>query len=418
MENNVGNKNGWKVLISGFMINLTLGVLYSWSVLKKALINEWGWTSSEASLPYSIAIVVWALTVLFAGRLQDKIGPRKVVTFGAIFTGLGLILSSFIQSVPLLIITFGVIAGGGIGFAYASVTPPALKWFHPSKKGMVSGIVVSGMGLASIFIAPLTTVLLKNHGVSNTFLILGILILFIATPIAQLIKNPPEGYVPAKPAKLIEKKNSIVVAKEYLWKEMLKTKQFYFFWIMFAFSSSAGLMIIGNIAIIAKTQANLENGFYLVSLLAIFNAGGRLIAGFTSDKIGRVKTMMIVFVLQAVNMILFANYSTPLAISIGTALAGIGYGSLLSLFPSVVADYYGVKNFGGNYGILYTAWGFSGIIGPIIAGIVVDATGTYTIAYLISAGLLGVALVLSFLTKPLGNSSEVELVEENELLSA
>ncbi|MCK5762482.1 MAG: MFS transporter, partial [Clostridiales bacterium] len=153
-------------------------------------------------------------------------------------------------------------------------------------------------------------------------------------------------------------------------------------------------------------------------LLAIFNASGRLIAGFTSDKIGRVKTMMIVFVLQAVNMILFANYSTPLAISIGTALAGIGYGSLLSLFPSVVADYYGVKNFGGNYGILYTAWGFSGIIGPIIAGIVVDATGTYTIAYLISAGLLGVALVLSFLTKPLGNSSEVELVEEDELLSA
>ena len=418
MENNVANKNGWKVLISGFMINLTLGVLYSWSVLKKALINEWGWTSSEASLPYSIAIVVWALTVLFAGRLQDKIGPRKVVTFGAIFTGLGLILSSFIQSVPLLIITFGVIAGGGIGFAYASVTPPALKWFHPSKKGMVSGIVVSGMGLASIFIAPLTTILLKNYGVSNTFLILGILILFIATPIAQLIKNPPEGYVPAKPTNLKEKKNSIIIAKDYLWKEMLKTKQFYFFWIMFAFSSSAGLMIIGNIAIIAKTQANLENGFYLVSLLAIFNASGRLIAGFTSDKIGRVKTMMIVFVLQAVNMILFANYSTPLAISIGTALAGIGYGSLLSLFPSVVADYYGVKNFGGNYGILYTAWGFSGIIGPIIAGIVVDATGTYTIAYLISAGLLGVALVLSFLTKPLGNSSEVELVEEDELLSA
>ncbi|MCK5763834.1 MAG: MFS transporter, partial [Clostridiales bacterium] len=269
MENNVANKNGWKVLISGFMINLTLGVLYSWSVLKKALINEWGWTSSEASLPYSIAIVVWALTVLFAGRLQDKIGPRKVVTFGAIFTGLGLILSSFIQSVPLLIITFGVIAGGGIGFAYASVTPPALKWFHPSKKGMVSGIVVSGMGLASIFIAPLTTILLKNYGVSNTFLILGILILFIATPIAQLIKNPPEGYVPAKPTNLKEKKNSIIIAKDYLWKEMLKTKQFYFFWIMFAFSSSAGLMIIGNIAIIAKTQANLENGFYLVSLLAI-----------------------------------------------------------------------------------------------------------------------------------------------------
>ena len=137
MEKNATSKSGWKVLIAGLCINLTLGVLYSWSVIKKAIVSEWGWTNSDASLPYTVAIVVWAITLLFAGRLQDKIGPRKVVTLGAIFTGLGLVLSSFIHSVPLLIITFAILAGGGIGFAYASVTPPALKWFHPSKKGMV-----------------------------------------------------------------------------------------------------------------------------------------------------------------------------------------------------------------------------------------------------------------------------------------
>ncbi|HYF81704.1 MAG TPA: OFA family MFS transporter [Clostridia bacterium] len=413
MQRNVTIKDGWKVLFAGLCINLTLGVLYSWSVIKKALVHDWNWTNSDASLPYSVAIVVWAITLLFAGRLQDKIGPRKVVTLGAIFTGTGLILSSFIHSVPLLIITFGILAGGGIGFAYASVTPPALKWFHSSKKGMVTGIVVSGMGLASLYIAPLTTMLLENYGISRTFLVLGIFILLIATPVAQLINNPPSGYVAPTPANLPETKTVKVVAKDFSWKEMVKTKQFYFFWLMFAFASSAGLMIIGNIATIAKTQANWEKGFYLVGLLAIFNACGRLAAGFLSDKIGRVRTMMIVFVLQGVNMTLFAGYSTPLAISIGTALAGIGYGALLSLFPSVVADYYGVKNFGGNYGVLYTAWGISGIIGPIIAGIVVDRTGAYNLAYMISAGLLAVALVLALITKPISTAATAEkLIDE------
>lgn len=407
MEKNVTIKDGWKVLLAGLCINLTIGVVYSWSVIKKALVSDWGWTNSDSALPYTVAILSWAFCNYFAGTLQDKIGPRKVVTLGAVFTGLGLILSSFIQSVPLLVTSYGILTGAGIGFAYASVTPPALKWFHPSKKGMVSGIVVSGMGLASLYIAPITTKLISSFGISKTFLIFGIFILVVGTLIAQLINNPPAGYTPPVPANA-KTTAAKAVTRDYPWKEMIKTKQFYFLWTMFAFASSAGLMIIGNIATIAKSQANMENGFYLVGLLAIFNAGGRLAAGFLSDKLGRVRTMMAVFVLQGVNMLLFAGYSTPLAITVGTALAGIGYGALLSLFPSAVADYYGVKNFGGNYGILYTAWGIAGTIGPIIAGIVVDKTGAYNMAYLISAGLLAVALILAFLTKPLSSSAAVK----------
>jgi MFS family permease len=223
-----------------------------------------------------------------------------------------------------------------------------------------------------------------------------------------LINNPPVGYTPPVPANVTKAGTAKASTKNFEWKEMIKTKQFYYLWIMFAFASSAGLMIIGNIASIAKTQALMENGFYLVGLLAIFNAGGRLAAGFLSDKIGRVRTMLIAFALQAANMLMFAGYSTPFSISVGTALAGIGYGALLSLFPSVVADFYGVKNFGGNYGIMYTAWGIAGTIGPILAGIVVDRTGAYNMAYIISAGLLAVCLVIGLLTKPLSESNKVK----------
>jgi len=415
MEKNVTIKDGWKVLLAGLCINLTIGVVYSWSVIKKALISEWGWTNSEASLPYTVAIVAWALCNYFAGTLQDKIGPRKVVTLGAIFTGLGLVLSSFSQSVPLLIVTYGILTGAGIGFAYASVTPPALKWFHPSKKGMVAGIVVSGMGLASLYIAPLTTSLLNNYGISRTFFVLGTFILVVSTLVAQLINNPPTGYIPPVPANTPKSMASNLSPKDIVWREMIKTRQFYLLWVMFTFASSAGLMIIGNIATIAKSQADMENGFYLVGLLAIFNAGGRLAAGFLSDKIGRVRMMMIVFVLQAVNMLMFAAYSTPLAISVGTAIAGIGYGALLSLFPSIISDFYGVKNFGGNYGILYTAWGVAGTIGPIVAGIAVDRTGAYNLAYMISAGLLAVAFVLAFLTKPVSIAIKIDMPSAEQI---
>ncbi len=412
VQNQATIKDGWKVLFAGLFINLTIGVLYSWSVIKKALVNEWGWSNSDASLPYTIAIVVWGMTLLVAGRMQDKIGPRKVVTVGAIMTGLGLILSSFLHSVALLSVSFGVLAGTGISFAYSSVTPPALKWFHPSKKGMVTGIVVSGMGLASLYIAPLTTHLLQTFGISKTFLILGLFILCVATPLAQLLKNPPEGYVPPEPKHLPSKAAQAASTRNFDWKEMVKTRQFYFLWLMFALASSAGLMIIGNIATIAKTQASYENGSLFVAVLAIFNAVGRLLAGFSSDKIGRVNTMMIVFAIQGLNMAFFSHYDTALLIAMGTALAGIGYGSLLALFPSAVADFYGVKNLGMNYGVVYTAWGVAGAIGPIIAGYVVDKTGNYDMAYFISAGLLVITFVLALLTKPVKPSAAEAATEE------
>ena len=409
MKKNAMIKKGWKVLLAGLCINLTLGVLYSWSVIQKALVQDWNWSNSDASLPYTVAILTWAIALIFAGRLQDKIGPRKVVTMGAIFTGLGLILSGLTSSVLLLTIAFGVLAGAGIGFAYSAVTPPALKWFHPSKKGMVTGIVVSGMGLASLYIAPITSFLLETYGVSTTFIVLGIFILVVATPVAQLLTNPPEGYVPPAPKNVSNATTTNTpTTSNFEWKEMMKTKQFYLLWIMFALSSSAGLMIIGNIATIANLQANLEAGFYLVGLLALFNAVGRLGAGILSDKIGRVPTMMIIFALQGVNMALFATYSTSFTIAIGAAIAGIGYGSLLSLFPSTAADFYGMKNFGANYGVLYTAWGISGLIGPIIAGFVVDSTGSYDLAYLISAILLVVALGLAIITKPVQETVEAK----------
>ncbi len=397
--NTHSEKGGIRVLLACLGITLLIGVLYAWSVIKKALVLD-GWTNSQATFPYTVAIVVFAIALLIAGILQDKIGPKKVIVMGGLITGIGLLLSSFFMTPIGLTVTFGVVCGTGIGFGYGCATPPALKWFHPSKKGLVSGIVVAGFGLASVYYAPLATSLIENFGISQAFLILGIVVIALSIPLGLMITNPPEGYVPAIPTKIKEHKSSIV-ARDYHWKEMIKTPQFYLLWGMFLLGSSAGLIIIGNIASIVVDQGGIQNGAIFVSLLSIFNATGRVGGGIISDKIGRLNTLLLMLGLQMVNMVLFPLYTTPLLLLIGTAACGIAYGALLSIFPTTTADYYGMKNLGANYGVLYTAWGLAGVTGPVVAAKLIDSSGgSYNSAFYTAAALVAVAVILRFFTKP------------------
>ncbi|ABB15233.1 L-lactate MFS transporter [Carboxydothermus hydrogenoformans] len=384
---------GILVTAAGTGINLMLGVLYSWSVIKKALVAQ-GWSNTQAAVPYTVACAVFAIIMVFAGRLQDQIGPRKVATVGGILIGSGMILGGLIPSLTGLIISFGILAGTGIGLGYAAATPAAVKWFGPEKKGLITGIVVSGFGLASVYISPLTTWFLNHFGLERTFIYLGMIFLVITVILAQLLTDPPAGYRATGVTS-----ETLKINVDFTWQEMLKTYRFYLLWLMFAFSASAGLMIIGHITTIAKEQANWEKGFWLVALLAIFNASGRILAGMASDRIGRVNTMLLVFLVGGVNMLLFGTYHTIGSMAIGTAIAGLAYGALLSLFPSATADYYGTKNLGVNYGLVFTAWGIGGVLGPLLAGKVVDLTGNYLIAYKISAALLGGAVLLALLLK-------------------
>ncbi|MFC5079832.1 putative MFS-type transporter YhjX [Vibrio thalassae] len=399
-----------RILIAGFCINLCLGILYAWSVFNKALVSEWGWSAADASSPYAIATITFSICLLVAGILQDRMGPRNILILGATLTGLGMVASSFAQSVLMLNITFGMITGAGIGFGYACLAPSAMKWFHPSKKGMVNGLIAAGFGLAAVYLAPLTSTLIGEMGISSAFMILGVGVLIIAVPLAATINNPPAGYVPAEPqVKAGKAPVKVKKANDISWKAMLKTPQFYSLWVMYAFAAAAGLMIIGNITNIASVQANLPNAVYLASLLAIFNSGGRIAAGILSDKIGGVRTLMLAFILQGVNMVMFSTFTSEFMLIIGTAVAAVGYGTLLAVFPSLTAEYYGLKNYGTNYGVLYTSWGIGGAIGAAIVGYSMTHGGGYNLAYTISAAMMGVCIVLSFVTKPISEQKAAEL---------
>lgn len=394
------NKTANVTLIAGTCINLSIGVIYAWSVIKKSMVADWGWTNAQANSAYTVGIVVWALALLVAGNLQDKFGPKRVIQLGVTMVGMGLVACGFVENPLAMVFTFGFLVATGIGFTYACITPCCMKWFDSSQKGMVSGITVGGFGLAAVYLAPLSSVLIQHFGISNTFLLLGFGVLAVALPLTRWMDNPPDGYVPHRPQSLGQTAHVQRSSYDHTWRQIIRTRQFQYLWIMFLLASSAGVMMIGHLASIAALQAGIINVAVIVSLLAVSNAAGRVGGGILSDKIGRKNTMLLVFTTQLLNMLAFKYYTDLPLIALGTVVTGLSYGSLMSVFPSTTADNWGMKNYGTNYGVLYLAWGISGVVGPLIAAWVVDTTGTYELAYNVSAALLGIAIVFGLLTKP------------------
>ncbi|MBI5724938.1 MAG: OFA family MFS transporter [Planctomycetes bacterium] len=407
---------GWSVTFAGMGINLALGVLYSWSVIKKDIPAEWNWNGVEKMLPYALACLVFSIVMVPAGRMQDKFGPRLVASIGGILVGAGLVLTCFTTSAIGYMIGFGLLAGAGIGFGYASATPPAVKWFPKQRTGLIAGIVVSGFGLAGVYVSPLLNWMIADYGIPTTVLILGIGFLFVVVALAQLLKSPPAGYVPAAPhsgGKSPSATASVSPPKgDMTPKEMLVTWQFWILWFMYICGAGAGLMIISSLAEIAKVQAGLSLGFLLVAILAIGNGGGRIVAGMVSDRIGRKATLRICFVLQAIMLLVLnaANKGSAIAtvpiLCLISALIGANYGANLAIFPAITKDYYGLKHFGMNYGLIFTAWGVGGctlsvIAGLIYSGYIGNRKGSFEFAYYTAvAMLIMAAIIVSFVRPP------------------
>jgi OFA family oxalate/formate antiporter-like MFS transporter len=410
----VSSARGWLVTFSGTGINLMLGVLYTWSVFRKVMQNKdtgWGWSAEQGGIPYAFACLLFALAMIPAGRLQDRLGPRFVATIGGVLVGCGMLLCWLAgNSFTAITIGFGILVGTGIGFGYASATPPAIKWFPPRKTGMIAGFVVSGFGLAAVYMSPLATALLNAAGLQTTFLILGISFLIIVILLAQLLKVPPAGYKPVDGGAAAGKK-VVVHGQEMTWLQMLKTPQFYLLWLMYFCSAGVGLMMIGQIANIAKTPGDKLSvpllGMICVMLTGAGNGAGRIIAGLLSDKIGRTWTMFSVFLVQALMLlalIVMASNAGAVLYVLTFICVGFNYGACLSVFPSATKDYFGLKNFGMNYGFVFTSWGIGAFILTLIAGKIItrlpDGTLDYSKAFFVGIGVLVVAMILTFLTKP------------------
>ncbi len=396
---------GWLVTFAGLGVNLALGVLYTWSLFKGAIEKQFGWQGSQLNDPYALCCLVFAFTMIVAGRCQDKFGPRVTATIGGLLVGAGMILISTTNSYGVWLLGFGVLVGLGIGFAYSSATPPALKWFPAAKTGLIAGLVVAGFGLAPVYLAPTSDYLLRNHGLLKSMLIFGVAFAVIVCGLAQLLKNPPPDYV-AGVKSAAANVSAKPAALNFSPGEILQQPKFWLLWVIYFIGAGAGLMVISSVSGMAKKTMG-DQAFIAVAVMAIGNAGGRIIAGILSDKIGRRWTLMVVLLIQAALMFIAIPVTTSMdgpkfVIVLVATLIGFNYGANLSLFPSFTKDLWGLKNFGMNYGVLFTAWGVGGFVLSRVQQMLKAGSGNFNSSFLAAGALLvvGAALTLFLKTPP------------------
>ncbi len=413
----------WVVTFAGTAINLCLGILYAWSVWNKSLVapnpdlvdepmtglNE-GWhylSNSRTTLAYSLCGFVFALVMIVGGKLQDRYGPKLGATAGGLFLAAGCILSGWMQSYLGLILGFGILGGIGMGLAYAATTPAAVKWFGPHRRGLIVGIVVGGYGGAAIYIAPLASWLIEGYGISQSFVVLGIFFAIVVIIAGQLLSWPPVGYVPPG-AKGLAAASAPPARADWSASAMMKTTQFYALVFLFLGSAQSGLLVISFAApILSRTARDVEflaaNAWLLAAFGGFVNAMGRVGTGQYSDVIGRKNAYLINGVVSAICLL-----ATPYvmqtqnvwALFVVVGVAYWQYGGGLALLPAFTGDFFGSKNLGLNYGLVFIGWGLAfGVVQ--IAGYLRDRMGTLDYAFYLSGILLIIAVgVCAMLRRP------------------
>lgn len=390
----------WTVVVSAIIIQMCLGAVYAFSVLVPPLEQEFKWERIATSPAFTIALLVFALSMIPAGRLQDKKGPRIVAMLGGTVLGLGMILSSFTNSLPWFYISYGLIGGLGLGLTYATPITTSVKWF-PEKKGLITGLAVFGFGAGSIIFGPLWTFLIDMINWRNTFLVTGVIFVALIIPAAQWLKNPPQGFKPANWNPTVKSATGLDVGPS----QMLKTLTFFLIWLSYWFGTTAGLMVIGHAKQAATELAKMDpiQASLIVSILGVFNASGRILWGFLGDKIGRQKMLTILFIICSGALFLIVSADPQIVFVPGVILVGLSFGGFLALYPALTSDKYGTKNLGINYGLVFTAYGAGAVLGPMMAGYFETFSNSYIPSFYIAGAL---ALLGAFLSLLIGYFSK------------
>src|SRR5271157_3427840 len=376
-------------------MNLALGTLYAWSVFVAPLEKEFKWTRAETSNVFTIAVVVFALTFVVAGRLQDKYGPFWVSLTGGVLVSLGFFLCAFTHSLNYLYVCFGVIGGLGNGFGYSTPIPVMSKWF-PDKRGLAVGLAVGGYGAGSAIFGPLANnYLIPSFGWRTTFMVLGGIFFVMTVLGAFLLKNPPVGYKPEgwTPAPASK---AAATTYDFTPGEVLRTPTFYFMWVAYALGSLAGLMVISQLVPFAKSAGVPSAALATMGLVvgAVGNASGRILSGWMSDALGRLNVLRLMIGISMIAMpILYLVGGNVLALYVMVFIVYWCYGTQLSVNGSTAADFWGTKNAGINYGMLFTAWGVAGYFGAKIGGQMYDKYHNYQMAFYTAGILAAVALL-------------------------
>ena len=401
--------NRWWVVVGALLIQLSLGAIYAWGAFTGALQDPEGpfkYTASQTSYIFSAGLASFAFTMILAGRLQDKYGPRIIAIIGGLMLGAGYIAASFTGTSFLLMLIFiGILGGAGIGMGYVCPIAACVKWF-PDLKGLITGLAVAGFGAGAFIFVKLAGSwmgLIESQGVNGTFLIFGIIFAASVVIGALLLSNPPAGWKPAGWNPPVNTDGSAKAEVTNLTQgQTVKTIQFWMIWLAFVFSAGCGLMVIKCL----KNFGVLEGGLTAAAagsalgLLALFNGLGRVVWGSISHKLTAKYSVVLMCLMQAGMMFFLLGMGSKASmLAIAACWIGFNFGGNFALFPLLTLENFGPKNLGANYGAVFTSYGVGGILGPVMAGKVWDNMGTFKSAFIIAAIACVAAAVLTFLLK-------------------
>jgi OFA family oxalate/formate antiporter-like MFS transporter len=388
-------------------MNLALGAVYAWSIFVRPLEQEFGWKRADVSTVFTVLVFVFGLTFVLGGRMQDKLGPTKVSFIGATLNAIGFFMAGYTTSIGWIVFWLGVVAATGQGFGYATPIPVMSKWF-PDRRGLAVGLAVAGYGGGSAIFGPLGgNWLIPAYGWRNTFFIFGVIFMVMGLIATWLLQNPPAGYKPEgwQPSAAAK---AAATKYEFLPSEAVKTPTMWFMWVAYALGTAAGLMVISQLVPFARQQGHsIEIATTAIFVGAIGSASGRILSGWMSDGLGRLNVLRLMIGVSALSMFLLFHVGASVAmLYLMVFVIYWCYGTQLSVNASTAADFWGTKNVGANYGLLFTAWGVAGIIGPRIGGQLYDKFGNYEYAFYVAGVLSIVALVFEFIarrpTEPVG----------------
>lgn len=396
-------KNRWLIAASAVGIHISIGSVYAWSNFTNPLIEQFGWSTSQVQLTFSLAILFLGLSAAFLGHFVEKYGPRKAGLFAAICFGIGVMgagVAVSAGSLPLLYIFYGVLGGIGLGVGYIAPVSTLVKWF-PDRRGLATGLAIMGFGFAAAISSPIMEALITSVGLQNTFYILGASYFIIMILSSLYLEKPEEGWLPAGyDAKLksgkVEPKTDLA---QLTANEAVKTKRFYYLWLMLFINVTCGIAILSAAKPLAIESIGMTTiqAAALVGVLGLFNGAGRLGWASISDYLGRPHTYTTFFAIQIILFALLPFTTNALFFQIMLAVIYTCYGGGFACIPAYIGDMFGTKQLGAIHGYILTAWSAAGIAGPMFAAWMKDTTGSYESSLLFFAGLFAVALIISIL---------------------
>ncbi|HIE22339.1 MAG TPA: MFS transporter [Acidimicrobiia bacterium] len=400
----------WRVAVGAVLIQLSLGAIYAWSVFTPAL-RDAGWSRVETQVVFSVGLASFALVMVLAGRKLSVWGPRRMAAASGLTLGTGYLLAALGGGSAFwpVLIGVGLIGGAGIGVGYVVPIAVGMRWF-PDRRGMITGIAVAGFGFGAlgwIKLAGGWGELIARFGVDGTFTIYGVSFATLVLLGSAWMTFPPEGWLPdgfAPP------QGADSGGVDYTSKEMLRTPQFHLISFTFAVSAGAGLMAIGLMKLypvealtaggMSPSEASAVAGTAMAVFFSLANGIGRIAWGALSDRLGRKLSIIVMSASQGVLMFAFIPVAgSEYLLYLGAALIGFNFGGNFALFPAITADRFGNRTVGANYPWVFLAYGFGGIIFPILGGWLGDS-GNFPLAFALSGAACVIGAIAAFLVFP------------------